>query len=613
MPKELALEQRFRERRTVNHHQRSIGLWAGIVDRLCHELLPGTTFPFNQYRLVAGRNPFDQPQDFADRRRGTENLPRRSLPLQDFAEPRVFSLQTPGPRRLANDRFQIREPYRFAHIVDRSRFHRGDCRVDRRPSGEHHDLQMIPLDPQPLEQLDPIHLRHVDVDHRHIELPLAKRLERCTPRRDRSHMVTPTTKILRRRLAKISLIVDQEELNPRTHVRVSRVSRLRRFCRCALQFNNARKKTAFSLGIPAIANAKLAPNHLRFAVNLDASSRGVKILKAKKQSSIRILSSGVCSIARLVSEWRTFEELGLGSASIFAGELDLWIGEGDQGKHEDCQHPWSGTSELQASSMPCGQPPSDREAESGAAWSGGKKGFEDPRQVGGWNSSAIVPNLNPHGGHRLDPSGGDLDVDRSFRVARFDPIFKKVAEDLLERERVGQDCGRGMFSVPAKVDLFFGDKGPEVLPGLAEDRIELDLLQFEPYGAGKLKDFFIEVQEVVMGALDAFDQLDRHRPILELQQKRFERRLAPRERIAALMRQPRHRLTDRSEAGMANKLSLDFFEVRDVLADAEDPRVCGGSERFVARGVARRGKGRRRWRLILPRQPADSSWRTTGW
>jgi hypothetical protein len=60
-----------------------------------------------------------------------------------------------------------------------------------------------------------------------------------------------------------------------------------------------------------------------------------------------------------------------------------------------------------------------------------------------------------------------------------------------------------------------------VIPGLAGQGIEVHLLQLEVDGAGELEDFFVEVQQVVVGALNSLDQLDSGGSIFKFESQRF--------------------------------------------------------------------------------------------
>ena len=80
--------------------------------------------------------------------------------------------------RAAHEHVDLGHAIRLGHVVVRAELHRGDRRFDGAVAGDDDDLRRIGLGAQLAQRLEPVHLRHHDVDERDVERFVAQRLER---------------------------------------------------------------------------------------------------------------------------------------------------------------------------------------------------------------------------------------------------------------------------------------------------------------------------------------------------------------------------------------------------------------------------------------------------
>ena len=165
--------------------------------------------------------------------------------------------------------------------------------------------------------------------------------------------------------------------------------------------------------------------------------------------------------------------------------------------------------------------------------------------------------------------GPDLDGDRG-RAGR-QGVVQDVAEDLLEAERVRDAAQVDARRSPRRSTACLPLAGRfQVAPGLAPDRAQVARGLVELDRGGVAADVLVEGMEVVLGLLDAADQVERLGPVADGQGEHLQAGLAALQRVAALVRQPGDHLADGGQPlGLQGPL-LGLLEERDVLADLED-------------------------------------------
>ena len=113
---DLALQQRFRNRRTVDGHKQMRAASAQLVDRLGDKLLPGARFAVHEHRRGGWRSLLDQTVHrsygwrvadhlpevtvFLQLTSETRDLPERSAPLGDMPQQRAEALRIDGLREV---------------------------------------------------------------------------------------------------------------------------------------------------------------------------------------------------------------------------------------------------------------------------------------------------------------------------------------------------------------------------------------------------------------------------------------------------------------------------------------------------------------------------------
>ena len=87
---------------------------------------------------------------------------------------------------------------------------------------------------------------------------------------------------------------------------------------------------------------------------------------------------------------------------------------------------------------------------------------------------------------------------------------------------------------------------------------------------------------MVLGLLNAADQLQGLGPVLDLQGQHLQAGLAARQGVAALVGQAGHHLADRRQALGLQGALLSLAQRGDVLADRQDCRLAGVVEEEAA-------------------------------
>ena len=99
---------------------------------------------------------------------------------------------------------------------------------------------------------------------------------------------------------------------------------------------------------------------------------------------------------------------------------------------------------------------------------------------------------------------------------------------------------------------------------------QIPQLQFELERGGIVANLIVELFQMILGRLNADDQVERFRSIFAFECQHFQAGLAACEGVAALVGQAGHHLSDGGQPFGLQGLLLGLFQGRDVLADGQD-------------------------------------------
>src|SRR5262249_10455240 len=137
-------------------------------------------------------------------------------------------------------------------------------------------------------------------------------------------------------------------------------------------------------------------------------------------------------------------------------------------------------------------------------------------------------------------------LDLCRRAAEGDPsrptcyaqgIIQQVTEDMPEVEGAHFAPQVGDLDLLPQLGIPVRPRGAELCPGLPPDLGQVAALQLQPDGGGIFADTIEEAVKVVLGPLDALDQLQGLRLIVEAEAQDRQARLAALEGVAALVSQ----------------------------------------------------------------------------
>src|SRR5688572_20348511 len=163
VPEDLALEQRLRNRRAVDRHERLLGARAQLVDRLGDELLAGARLAPDQHRRRRRGGLLDDLVDLAHARTAADHVAEAAvlaqLPAQDlYLAPRVLPLDD-----LVEQDLQPLRLDRLGQVVVGALLDRLDRRFNGPLGGQDHHGVLAPVVLERAEQVEAAHPRHHEV------------------------------------------------------------------------------------------------------------------------------------------------------------------------------------------------------------------------------------------------------------------------------------------------------------------------------------------------------------------------------------------------------------------------------------------------------------------
>ena len=244
--------------------------------------------------------------------------------------------------------------------------------------------------------------------------------------------------------------------------------------------------------------------------------------------------------------------------------------EGSRGRVRTISAPAPGRPDGDPAAVGLDDPSGDRHAQAGAACLGREERLEDPRGLLGREPRAVVADRDPQGGPTVDQVGFAADPELDRVGAGRQGVLHDITEDLDQAE--GVEPARR--SRPSR--MLLDQLGPaaaagrlDVEPGLAPDARQVVAAPLQADRRRVVPDVLEEVVQVVLRLLGTADQVERRRPVLDVQGQHLEAGLAPLQGVPALVGQPGDHLADRREPlGLQGPL-LGPLQLGDVVADAE--------------------------------------------
>ena len=179
VPKQLALQQRRRERRAMHRHQRKPRARAALVNALRDQFLAGAAFARDQNRRPRRRNLLHDVEHLLHHGRFTDDTLQTKLPIQPVMQRLIFLLERSAPQRAGDAQFEfvdLQPPLR--DVIIRAllhRLHRDILRTVRRHQNAHRRfVQRF----RALDQLHAVLLRQPQVREQHGEILALKQAHR---------------------------------------------------------------------------------------------------------------------------------------------------------------------------------------------------------------------------------------------------------------------------------------------------------------------------------------------------------------------------------------------------------------------------------------------------
>jgi len=185
---ELALEQGLGNRAAVDGHEGPAVPFAAVVDRTRDELLAGAAGPGDQHGGRGGGDLVDHLEDGLHARALADDPALGRRPPQLALELHVLAGRPPQRHGVAHDRADLVVLGMLLQIGIGAQIHRVDRRLLAGVGGQDHHRRLGVDGLDPLQQLDPVHLGHLDVGQHDIvgvALHQAQRLDARTRGIDR--------------------------------------------------------------------------------------------------------------------------------------------------------------------------------------------------------------------------------------------------------------------------------------------------------------------------------------------------------------------------------------------------------------------------------------------
>jgi len=157
---QLALQQRLRQRRAGDGHERPIRTGAAVVDRLGDHVLSGAALPLQQDgRRLAVADLLDQVHDLPHGRAAADQI-RLALDRQVLRPQTTHLPAEPGRLQgLLDDHGKLVQVHRLGQVVEGAQLHRLHGALHRPVGGHHHHRHLRDLLADALQDLQAGHVR----------------------------------------------------------------------------------------------------------------------------------------------------------------------------------------------------------------------------------------------------------------------------------------------------------------------------------------------------------------------------------------------------------------------------------------------------------------------
>lgn len=167
----------------------------------------------------------------------------------------------------------------------------------------------------------------------------------------------------------------------------------------------------------------------------------------------------------------------------------------------------------------------------------------------------------------IDQAIFEDDVDLDGVGAGVEGIFEEVDEDAAQGEGIGTADQAASIAVFVEGDLAVPGFEAEVVPGFMEQSADVTVAGLNLDGLGVLAHVFVKAVQVVLGALDAFEEFEGARLVLKLQAEELDGGLAALEGVSAFVDQAGHGFADGGQAFVEQDAFGGSFTFADIADD----------------------------------------------
>jgi hypothetical protein len=218
---QLDVEHALGEQRAVRLDDRA-GAPRETMNRPREETFARSRLAGDEHRRIRRRDALEQREHRVHRRVLRHDLGRRVRARETGLEISVLPRQLVLLPRAADQYIDLGHPIRFGQVVVRAELHRRDRGFDGAVAGDDDDLGRLGFGAQLAQHLEPVHLRHHDVDDGDVIGFVAERLKRRLAVADARHLVAAASQKCAEDLREILFIFGHEHANAAARLRVSR-------------------------------------------------------------------------------------------------------------------------------------------------------------------------------------------------------------------------------------------------------------------------------------------------------------------------------------------------------------------------------------------------------
>ena len=178
---ELALEQRLRDGRALDRHERTARTRGCGVQRACDQLLACSRLSADQDRGVRLTQALDGVEHGSHRRTLADQATERGARVHEAAQLAVLAQRGAVRERTLDTEQQLVDLERLGDVVERTAAHRVDRRADRRVAGHQDHRSLWVRGAESLEDAESVDAGHLQIHDRDVERTRFESARRTVP------------------------------------------------------------------------------------------------------------------------------------------------------------------------------------------------------------------------------------------------------------------------------------------------------------------------------------------------------------------------------------------------------------------------------------------------